>query len=141
MAGFASFVEACVAADPTLPEASWLIHLVSAQQTTAALEHSVIWDAFSTWIRRRNSEGTLINSGRTVTTAQLYSGLRLVASTFGNSALFDRLVPSARSLGHQMKELIPDIESLVDVETVRKKPNHAYRFTVRPGADDSTATG
>lgn len=104
-----------------------LTRIMSHGQSTSALDHSIIWQCLSSWLYGNTER----NSGRTLTAANLQMELRYVAQEIGSDHLYEKLVPNARSLGHQLSELAPDIDKLVDVHIERKPPTAKYTFTLK----------
>jgi hypothetical protein len=138
MAAFADFMKS--AARATMPEkgevyASKLITLIKQSQSESALDHSILFQALNHWLQH-----TPTASGRQVRSNQLHTELRYAAADAGQGHLYERLIPNARSLGHQLAELIPDIEAVVDVDIDRHPQGARYTFTLRDsGSADSSA--
>lgn len=133
MAAYADFVlAACRALDI---DVTGLLELIEGNQRESALANSIIWSVLDPWIRATvNDPATntprLKNSGQRVTASRLHSELRRIADDMGCTREYERAIPSARALTHQLKELIPDIERFVRVEYIMASPANYYVFTV-----------
>jgi hypothetical protein len=129
MAAFADFMLS--AARATMPEkgevyARRLINRVKSAQSESALDHSILYQALNHWLQYNSTA-----SGRQIKSSSLHTELRFAAADAGQGALYERLIPNARSLGHQLTELIPDIEAVIDVDVERHPQGARYTFTLR----------
>ena len=131
MAGFADFVElACAALH--LPAAR-LLDLILGNQHESALDNSPVWVNLDLWLREEDvSTKRLKNNGEWINTVRLHQELRRVSDRAGQAADYDKKVPNPRSLSHQLRELLPDIETKCDVEFQRRDTANRYRFTLKP---------
>jgi hypothetical protein len=135
MAAFSDFVHVCAAAD-ILPEntsSKRIINTIIGGQSSSALDHSVIWQTLEHWLLTNPAA-----SGMKVPAATLHQYLRVASADIGSEQLYSRLVPSARSLGHQLKELEDDLKKTIDVDVDRRPPMYRYTFTLRPEEDMET---
>lgn len=131
MAGFADFVVAACAA-LGLPADAVLATIHGNQQHTA-LANTPIWSALDAWLRHKDPvTDQQKNDGQLITTARLYQELRRVAEAQGNVKEWDQAVPNPRSFSNQLRELVPDLETKVEVEFHRKDPCNQYRFALKP---------
>ena len=137
MAGFADFVHMVCQIHNTDPQP--LINVISGNQIATALDHSVIWTCLEPWLKMWDQIGNKPkNSGEWTTTSRLHNELRQVAYAQGCQREYDRRVPSARSLSHQMREIVPDLRQIMNVEYEQSAGVNRYRMTLT-GDDVPTA--
>lgn len=130
MAGFVDFMEAACHALGVQSER--LIHVLQGSQTSSALENSIVWQVLQVWIRAEDRDtGKLANSGQRTTAAKLHTALKNVAHIQGCEHEYERKVPTAKSLAHQLKELLPDVQQVVDASIEKANPSAYYTFTIR----------
>lgn len=130
MAGFADFLTVvCQTLDF---ESEGLMDVISGTQVSSALDHAIVWTCLEPWLRKkdRDDPDKYKNNGQWVATNRLHQELRLVANEQGCQREYDRKIPSARSLSHQLRELVPDIKRVIEVDFERKQPANVYRFTL-----------
>ncbi len=139
MAGFAEIVQVVskiVGRDPTP-----ILQFLSGAQVNTALEHSAIWTVLEPWLRTRNRDTRQYdNSGRWISTSDLHRSLQTTAETIGYKRQYDGDVFSPKAFSHQIRELVPDLEQVVDVEYRKRQPANEYRFTLRFEHDITEAT-
>jgi hypothetical protein len=129
MAGFADFM--AMVAKIRGYDVNPLIGVITSSQAETALDHSVIWSCLEPLLREWDVEHDKPKwSGEWISTSKLHAFLRSKASVVGNQREYDRKVPSARSLSHQLRELIPDLKQQMTVEYEQNTGTNRYRFTL-----------
>jgi len=131
MAGYADFLD--VVCQAFKIDADPLLDIIAGQQKSSSLEHSIIWQMLEPWLREtdRNDPQKLKNNGEWVSTSRLHTELKRIAERTGDERTYTRAVVSARALSHQLKEIVPDMSKLVEVDFEKKHPANEYRFSLR----------
>ena len=126
MAGFEAMAHAVAGRVVPLNPKS-LVGSVTETQSQAALDHSILWDLLRRWLNRTDF-GDYPHLNRQVSAAEIHAALRDIANLNGMGIRYERSVGSTRSLGKQLKELIPEISKRYDVEVINHPHGARYVF-------------
>lgn len=130
MAGFADFVHVVAAVRKVNPEP--LIRVIAGTQVASALDHSIIWTCLEPWLQMWDRANMCPkNHNQFVSTTRLHTELRQIAYVQGCQREYDRKVTSARSLSHQLRELVPDLRRVMDVDYEQTAGVNRYRFVLK----------
>ena len=136
MAGFADFVHVVAGIKGADPDA--LLGVISGTQVASALDHNIIWTCLEPWLKLWDqAHNRPKNHAQWVSTTRLHAELRQMAYTQGCQREYDRKVPSARSLSHQLREVVPDIRQVMDVDYEQTAGTNRYMFILN---DDDIPT-
>lgn len=133
MAGFADFL--MIVCDIKKVDPQPLLNVIAGSQVATALDHSVIWTCMEPWLREWDAEHNKpANNHEWFTTSRMHTAFRNKAYVLGCQREYDRKVPSARSLSHQLRELVPDLRQAgMDIEYEQNPGVNRYRFTLPEG--------
>ena len=130
MAGFADFVHVVSSIKNVNPNP--LITVISGTQVASALDHSIIWTCLEPWLQMYDKHaGVPKNHSQFVSTTRLHTELRQIAYVQGCQREYDRKVTSARALSHQLRELVPDLRRVMEVDYEQMSGVNRYRFILK----------
>lgn len=130
MAGYADFLTVVCEVKGVDPQP--LLNVISGSQVATALDHSVIWTVMDPWLKEWDAENDKPKNDREWhSTTKMHTTFRNKAYQLGCQREYDRKVPSARSLSHQLREIVPDLKQVMDVEYEQNPGINRYRFSLK----------